>query len=559
MLSNTLRHGIAFVAVLMATFIVYLPGVQGPPVLDDRHNLAPIAAVQSGKLSLTQYLFEPGAGGIPRPLPKASFVLNWWLSGDNVATFKLTNIFIHLLCGVLVYVLTRRLCIANGDTPSTVQFMAWATASLWLLSPLLVSTTLYVVQRMAQLATVFMLGALIAWVSAVSASSTRWRVCGYALALLVFWPLALASKQNAASLPLLILLTEWMLLRHTHNAVRRRRAVAIGVLLMATILALYLLYDPSWLMQGYAAREFSLWQRLLTEPRALTNYLGHLLLLPAAQPFGVFHDDFAASMSLLQPPSTAVCVAILIVLALTAISARNSAFAIGGFGVAFYLTGHLVESTIFPLELYFEHRNYLPAIGIMLAIASAVNGICRHSARRWLRMVLVTLMLVVTGAVCAARVQIWRSEQALYSHALVHHPRSARAHLAMASIAFNASRIDDGLRHLHQAKTLLPASAGFGLTINELAAYCLAGVAPPLTWRQRVNALDVIGSDFYTVNAMQWLSKAITAGACDANERRFLQQAIARLRAAPVKPSTHERERARRQALSSLEQALKMH
>ena len=36
------------------------------------------------------------------------------------------------------------------------------------------------------------------------------------------------------------------------------------------------------------------------------------------------------------------------------------------FGIAWFLVGHSIESTVFSLELYFEHRNYFPGVGLFL-------------------------------------------------------------------------------------------------------------------------------------------------------------------------------------------------
>ena len=106
------------------------------------------------------------------PWPATSF--NWLTTGDGVWPLKLTNLVIHLLCGVLVFLLSNKLL--AGPVASLGRGRPWVAlwiAACWLLAPMLVSTVLYVTQRMAALATLFSLAALLFYVHGREAPRRR--------------------------------------------------------------------------------------------------------------------------------------------------------------------------------------------------------------------------------------------------------------------------------------------------------------------------------------------------------------------------------------------------
>ncbi|MCY0536413.1 hypothetical protein, partial [Klebsiella pneumoniae] len=48
-------------------------------------------------------------------------------------------------------------------------------------------------------------------------------------------------------------------------------------------------------------------------------------------------------------------------------------------GWFFFLVAHLVESSFLPLEMYYEHRNYLPSFGLLLAATGLLEILLRRS------------------------------------------------------------------------------------------------------------------------------------------------------------------------------------
>ena len=139
-----------------------------------------------------------------------------------------------------------------------------------------------------------------------------------------------------------------------------------GVGLLAAMAYVYW-SNPQWLWAGYDLRSFTLFERLLTEGRVLWFYLG-LIVFPQLEHLGLYHDDIAISTGLFTPWTTLPALVGLAWLAFLSWWTRTRAPLVS-FGIAWFLIGHAMESTVLPLEIAHEHRNYLPLLGILLAAA----------------------------------------------------------------------------------------------------------------------------------------------------------------------------------------------
>lgn len=195
---------------LLLTAALYYPGLGGPLLLDDRQALEPLAAVESGEWGWRRFVFDNEAGRFQRPISKLSFVADWALFGDDVRAFKRTNVALHLVCGLLVFELAICLAARRFSDPERAARIALFVAAAWLLTPIMVSTVLYVVQRMAQLAALFTFAGLLCYARGrgIAESHPARSTVLVALCFSVFWPLAIASKENGAVLPLLAALVE---------------------------------------------------------------------------------------------------------------------------------------------------------------------------------------------------------------------------------------------------------------------------------------------------------------------------------------------------------------
>lgn len=435
---------LGLLVVLAATALLYSIGLNGPLVFDDIDNLRPINRWLTGDISWLRVVFDNSSGRLGRPLAMASFVLNVWLLGPEIWGFKLVNLIIHLVNGVLVYCLFGALLQRKALVDRPPLSAAWLPllgAAIWLLHPLLVSTVLYVVQRMAMLSALFVLMTLLAYLHGRIALEEDRRHKAWLL-LLIGVPagtvLATFSKENGILAPALCALLEWFVFAPPagkRRAWASRLVLILGLLLpFVASLTLTLVEWPP-IVSGYANRPFSLEERLMTQGRVLWSYLGSLVL-PSGPRLGLYHDDYVISRGLLDPPSTMF--AILGWLAAIAAAWRLRHTVPGApLGLAIFLIGHALESSAIPLLIYFEHRNYLPAVGAIWALlslgAAAASRIAPHIDHGYRIFTFGSISLVcVLALIVAGRAMVWQSQDALLAQGLRYHPGSRWLRLDIA-------------------------------------------------------------------------------------------------------------------------------
>jgi hypothetical protein len=186
-----------------------------------------------------------------------------------------------------------------------------------------------------------------------------------------------------------------------------------------------LLGRAQWLWAGYELRPFSLVERLLSEARVIWFYLG-LIVVPRISAFGLHHDDIIVSTGLFSPWTTLPSLLGLAGLIWLAWRMRRSA-PLAAFGIAWFLIGHALESTVLPLELAHEHRNYVPLLGVLLAAGWGLLH-ALESTRRVRRMgiLLTGVVLAYSSFVTGLRANQFGEEIRRTQIEAQYHPASAR-------------------------------------------------------------------------------------------------------------------------------------
>jgi len=375
-LNPTTRLFFTFFLSAITTALLYAPGLEGAFFFDDIPNIVTATELHLRKITVESLLaiWSNGHSGIlfVRPVAQLSFALNHFFSGLSPYAFKATNLGIHLLCGWLVAVLSFHLF--KEHSPAEKQstgngIIVFLVTTVWLLHPIQLLPVLHVVQRMTSLSALFLLSALILHIKGREKNA----LTPIALAWMFFWPLACLSKETGALFPLFAV--SWELTIHRKKRGRIDQfAFTLSLLLLLALVGsgVYAVSENGqWLWAGYSQRSFSLKERLLTEARVLWFYLG-LIAFPRLEALGLYHDDIAVSTGLFQPITTLLSFTGIAGLALLAWNLRLRAPLIS-LGIAWFLTGHLMESTVLPLEIAHEHRNYFPVLGILLALGACLR------------------------------------------------------------------------------------------------------------------------------------------------------------------------------------------
>jgi hypothetical protein len=440
------KHTIFACLVLLAS-LLFMPGLSGDYMFDDGPNVLDNAALRIPALT-PDYLMEaafsyPATGG-GRWLSMLSFALNHYWTGMEPHGFKAVNLAIHVACAVAIYLFVWLLIGIDRSSSSPTPCLharpwLWssAIAVFWLITPINLSPALYVVQRMTSLCAFFSLISLSAYLlfrasldKKAYILATVW--CAVSLVTALF---AVACKENGVLLPGYFLLLELFVLRRAlgNNALNLVffRLLATGILLVCIWILYLLLANPDWLSQSYRIRDFTPWERVLTQGRVLCFYLIQTFI-PQNAMLGIYHDDWLISRSIGAPMSTLLSWAALFGLSVSAWFIRHR-LPLVAFGVFFFLTGHSIEASFLSLELVHEHRNYLPSFGLVVALGSLVAELVPRELAK-LAAVAGIGYIVLIVLVLHKRVEVWADLVEHAKHEVQNHPDSYRARYQWARV-----------------------------------------------------------------------------------------------------------------------------
>jgi tetratricopeptide (TPR) repeat protein len=464
----------ALIFLIAITLMVYWPGLAGPFFFDDFPNIEPLGYFGGVNdfHSALRFVFSNNSGPTGRPVAMATFLLDDSSWPSSAFSFKYTNLMFHLICGMAIgLVLFRLLKNELGYKSGASAGIVLAVLGFWLLHPINVSTVLYVVQRMAILSAIFSLFSIYFYLVFREAFFNK-RTATLSIALtssLLSLVLGFFSKENALLVPVFLLFLEIYLFKKPVSEFLRMqvrpRTIPLGILI---IIVLYL--SSAWWASGYQGRDFSVWERILFQFPIMGDYILKMIA-PVSSALNLFNGDYANihshSFSYVDTLRSLVCLALL---ALFFVSVKKR-WPVVAFGLSWFFIFHAMESSIWPLEPYFEHRNYLPGIGLILVFVVAVKegalylfkghtvtAIALSSVFSYL--VFVTFFLSLT----------WADSDNLFLKWEMDEPGSARAKVTYAQSVENAGLPENALESIDRAIMLEPEA--LGLHLKKLHLIC---------------------------------------------------------------------------------------
>jgi hypothetical protein len=528
--NRSIRSSFIFAAGLLGllalTWLIYRPGLHGTFLFDDFVNLNALGA--SGPVhdwpSFLRYITSGTADPTGRPIALLTFLIDAQNWPADPFSFKRTNVLLHLLNGTLLCWTMLKLGHFGGLGDKHSRRAALLGSAIWLLHPLFTSTTLYIVQREAMLPATFTFCGLLCWCNGRSklrdgrvGLAWTWMTVGSLLCTL----LATLCKANGSLLPLLIVTAECTVLRASapsSQILRRQRLWLLGLPVLA--LAIYMVAQiPADVRSAIEHRPWTVGQRLLTEPRVLMSYL-RLLWMPRSITQGVFNDQMQVSTGLLTPWTTLPSILCVLALCLVGWHLRKSR-PILSFAILFYFAGQAMESTFIPLELFFEHRNYLPAAFMFWPLAAWLT----NGQGVVLRRGLAALILIVAAGITWNTTKIWgdlREQALIWGNT---NPDSPRAQAFAASVEVAYGHGEEAIARLRAAAIKQPAE--IQLTLNLVDAECAAGAVSNDAWQRALYSLrhTINGSDAI----ITWFTDAVHKArihACSGLSIQGMQQAL---------------------------------
>lgn len=448
--SLRLRPLLPILLMVLCVTLLYGHTLSAPWYLDDGHAILRNPLVTDFSRALRGIL-------APRGVAYLSFALNYKIGGFSLPFFHLTNIGIHLACGVIVYLLLKR--IFNDEL-----FLPLCGGLLFLAHPLQTQAVTYIVQRMASLSTLFFLLALYLFV--------RSREClaeghafnslphlGSYLGSLFAGLLAIATKENAAVLPVALLLFSRSFLptERSWRPLLLATAPFLAAPLLMAIPSLFLpmgrgtpltmITDASAL--PYMAEGTPL-RYLLTEFSVLWIYL-RLVFIPYGQAFEHGYPLVESLMAIKTiVAGSGLCLLGWLAWCLRHIHPRIT------FGIAWFFLTLAVESTILPLDPLYEHRLYLPLFGLLVVFLDLTTRIRQRRLAKGLLLSAILVCAILTWH----RNNLWVTPIALFEDNLRQVQPNARTLNNLAQEYILAGRFADAEQVASQAMALDPKYAG---------------------------------------------------------------------------------------------------
>jgi tetratricopeptide (TPR) repeat protein len=402
--------------------------------------------------------------------------------------FRLFNILIHIFNSILVYVIafvTLKLPDIRERFGRYSFSVALISSMIFALHPLNINAVSYIIQRMASLATFFVLLALISYILASRSNSIFTKVALYCVTGL-FILLGILSKENAVmGIPLIMLYDYVFLSRHDVKAFKVRVAsiVAMGICaifaasfyvpIFSTALDIakdFFTFNKPLVWKGWMAIDvyWSPLEHILTELRVVSRYL-FLFVLPLPK-FLVFDWwGYPISKGLFTPVTTFFPM-VFIVAALVFSILKTRKYPFLSFGILWYFVAISLESFIaVGSDLYFEHRNYLPLTGLLFGLIAQFYPSLRERIRgKYTPWIIFVILSVAFGFMTFQRNFIWKDPVTFWKDTVQKVPYNIRANLALANSYFSMSDFENAKNYYIDSVRLAREKRASRYTLESL-------------------------------------------------------------------------------------------
>lgn len=389
-----------------------------------------------------------------------SFALNAQYLDGSPFSFRIVNILIHCVNASLVYFLVNALLKAESKNNHRNTFwIATAAALIFALHPLHTGAVTYIVQRLASLATMFFLFSVLMYLLGRLHRNPLLIVLS-----LISCVLAILTKQNTITLIPVLVLCELLVIRNI--SVKWLILTVVGTILagLFALLTLYLVgFDIAWLdAASRETKEITRFGYFYIQLAVIGHYLS-LFVWPDSLMlnYGLTLEHWKQQYNFLWGAFHLSALVIAV-----AVSRR---YPVAAFSIFFFYVTHSVESAFIPIrDVIFEHRAYLPNVGLLLLLATLYHQRF-SSAPLFTKRSLAGLLVVVVGTLSYLTHQRntqWADPKALYRAEIEKNGGFWRSRSSLASINITEGNIEEAYRLLDIEN--YPASVHPAMIVNAL-------------------------------------------------------------------------------------------
>jgi protein O-mannosyl-transferase len=395
-----------------------------------------------------------------------TFTLNYMWTGQEVWSYHLVNFLLHLANGLLIFLLAERIFrLVDMDHVRSRQYATLA-AAFFLVHPVQTESVTYISSRSELLSTLFYLAGFLIYV--VWPKEKIGFLCSLAVAVPYFF--GLGSKETVITLAATIFLYDFLFLAKADFRALLPRWRFYAIYVLGCTAAIYYLLTIA--LRGTVGSGISVnlsaWHYFLTQLRVIVKYV-QLVFLPV----GLNLDyDFPPSTSPLEP---AVIASFLFLSGIALLGwrlrRRQPVFAFSIFW--FFITLAPTSSFVSIIDVIFEHRLYLPLVGVCMSFPFLVDFALRKLKERFsvpgtaLRYATIVLVLLAIGTV--QRNYVWSDEVRLFTDVVSKSPEKDRAYNSLAWAHYKRGEFGKAIEVLHRGLERVPGKEmDFSDTLGNL-------------------------------------------------------------------------------------------
>jgi FOG: TPR repeat len=460
-----------------------------------------------------------------RPLAVFSFALNYHFSKLNVFGFHLVNLLIHIIAGIFVFLLIKLILDLNNYKNAKIDrhknWFALLAAIFFVVHPIQTQAVTYIVQRMASMAAMFYIMSIYFYsrgrIAQIQNNAVFKAILLYLLASLS-GILGVMTKQSAATFPFAFLLFEFIFIRSKENKIFKNYiTIFLTTLIVACVT--FLFFNGNLLTSALHGTKTSSSDYLINQFVVMVKYL-RLTVLPMNQcaDYGNVYYGFPFVKSFWEF-DTIGCFLFLIGLFTLAICfcKKNKVFS---FGIFWFFLTLSIESSVIPIaDPMFEHRMYLPMVGMSIFLMSSLFMMLPKLKTTYLYS-FIALLIFFLGILCYSRNEIWKNDLTLWTDVAEKAPHNARAWFNKGIALELIGRHGEAMRSYSKAIEIKPEyyeawyNKGVGLALvgkyeEAMKAYDNAVVIQPEyynAWNNKGYILNKLGK---LEEAIQCYDKAI--------------------------------------------------
>ncbi|MBF0520211.1 MAG: tetratricopeptide repeat protein [Nitrospirae bacterium] len=458
--------------ILTLTLAAYSNTLSVPFQMDDAGNIINNALIKDYRNFINPFAIGSGTmeyGFKSRFVGYFTFALNYWISGADVFSYHVFNIAVHLFNSMLVLILIKLLlqtpyCLFICKDMDKYRDLPFLTAMVFALHPVQTQAVTYIVQRLTSLCALFYLAAVVLYIGARICKSKK-RVFYYVLSIIstVF---AAKTKETAFTLPFMLTLTEFSFFTDNFKSKLKK----LSPLYLIVIIIPLTIYGGSAKTGGALAEslsvanydEISRSDYLRTQFPVIVKYL-KILCLPIGQNLDYDFPVFKSFFNLRVLLSFLLLLGIfLFAIYLYKTSKSHPIAKLAGFGIFWFFLALSVESSVIPIaDVIFEHRLYLPSVGLFLTVLMGVSYLTvklerKNSNLKKYLIILTAIITLILLALTYKRNSVWGNSVTLWQDTALKSPGKARPHNNFGNALFVNGQIDAALKEYIEAVRLKP-------------------------------------------------------------------------------------------------------